>query len=114
MAISEEKQKLKEQQQRCEAESQRPRQNAGEINTNTTTDEAQTLVADGFLVPSLEPSGDCEQVPPAYGEQHDHVQFSQPGFDAGAEVTGNTAVRDVRLMTFGRNTNCTYIHTYLC
>ena len=28
------------------------------------------------------------EAPPAYGEHHDHVQFSQPGFNAGAAVTG--------------------------
>lgn len=49
-------------------------------------DGADALVTDGFLVPNLDSPNDAE--PPAYGEQHDHVQFSQPGFDAGAEITG--------------------------
>lgn len=46
----------------------------------------QTLVTDGFLVPDLDPENEA---PPAYGELHDQVQFSQPGFEAGAAVTGN-------------------------
>lgn len=50
-------------------------------------ENAHALVTDGFLVPSLDSPAD-EAQPPAYGEQHDHVRFSQPGFDAGAEVTG--------------------------
>jgi hypothetical protein len=49
-------------------------------------DGIEALVTDGFLVPSLDTPDDIE--PPAYGEQHDHVQFSQPGFNAGAEITG--------------------------
>jgi hypothetical protein len=49
-------------------------------------DGAEALVTDGFLVPNLDSPNDAE--PPAYGAQHDHVHFSQPGFDAGAEVTG--------------------------
>lgn len=49
-------------------------------------DGADALVTDGFLVPNLDSPNNAE--PPAYGEQHDHVQFSQPGFDAGAEITG--------------------------
>lgn len=49
-------------------------------------DGAAALVTDGFLVPSLDGPNDAE--PPAYGEQHNHVRFSQPGFDAGAEITG--------------------------
>ncbi|KAG6006325.1 hypothetical protein E4U21_007128 [Claviceps maximensis] len=83
MATTEEKQESIEQQSR-EIEPQRPKQNAGE--RNATANDAQALVADGFLVPSLEASGG-ENLPPAYGTQHGHVQFSQPGFDAGAEVT---------------------------
>lgn len=43
------------------------------------------LVTDGFVVPDLEVSGEA---PPAYGEQFDQMQFSQPGFEAGAAVTG--------------------------
>lgn len=51
-----------------------------------------SLLSDGFLVPELEGNyGTSEQpqeAPPAYGEQHDQMQFSQPGFEAGAAITG--------------------------
>ena len=51
-----------------------------------------SLLSDGFLVPELEGNyGNNEQpqeAPPAYGEQHDQMQFSQPGFEAGAAITG--------------------------
>lgn len=43
------------------------------------------LVSDGFSLPSLEADGD---VPPAYGELHDQLHFSQSGVEAGANVTG--------------------------
>lgn len=50
------------------------------------------LVSGGFLVPELEGhDGDQQhpqEAPPAYGEQHDQMQFSQPGFEAGAAITG--------------------------
>lgn len=50
------------------------------------------LVPDGFLVPELEGQGENQnqpqEPPPAYGEQHDQLQFSQPGFEAGAAITG--------------------------
>ncbi|KAF5022977.1 hypothetical protein F66182_4975 [Fusarium sp. NRRL 66182] len=36
--------------------------------------------------------GDADAAPPPYGESHDQVHFSQPGFDAGAEVTGDGRV----------------------
>lgn len=38
-------------------------------------------------LPDLTPGAD-EGAPPPYGENHNQVHFSQPGFDAGAEVTG--------------------------
>lgn len=48
-------------------------------------DLSDALVTDGFQLPDIEPeAGD----PPPYEGNHDHVQFSQPGFDAGAQVTG--------------------------
>ncbi len=46
------------------------------------SDEA--LVTDGFVVPDLEVPNEA---PPAYGEHLDQLQFSQPGFEAGAAVT---------------------------
>ena len=48
-------------------------------------DMADALVTDGFQLPDIDPG---DGAPPPYGESHDQVHFSQPGFDAGAEVTG--------------------------
>jgi hypothetical protein len=53
--------------------------------SHTRTDSSDALVTDGFIVPDIEPSSDA---PPAYGELRDQMQFSQPGFEAGAAVTG--------------------------
>lgn len=41
-------------------------------------------------VPIAEDIGDTNQdvAPPAYGEHHDQLQFSQAGFNADAAVTG--------------------------
>ncbi|XP_044715403.1 sterol 3-beta-glucosyltransferase UGT80A2 [Hirsutella rhossiliensis] len=47
-------------------------------------DGSDALVTDGFIMPHL---GSPADTPPAYGAHHDHVQFSQPGFEAGAAVT---------------------------
>jgi hypothetical protein len=33
---------------------------------------------------------EADVAPPPYGEDHDQVHFSQPGFDAGAKVTGKS------------------------
>lgn len=48
-------------------------------------DVQSALVSDGFAapVPDLPP----EDAPPPYGEMHDQLQFSQSGFEAGANVT---------------------------
>jgi hypothetical protein len=48
-------------------------------------DVQAALVSDGFNMPDLEAARDA---PPPYGELHDQLQFSQPGFEAGANVTG--------------------------
>lgn len=65
---------------------------AGQDSESTTTTSAypgdqssEPLVADGFVVPDLEAN---DEAPPAYGDHLDRVQFSQPGFEAGAAVTG--------------------------
>lgn len=48
-------------------------------------DLSDALVTDGFQLPDIsQESGD----PPPYEGNHDHLQFSQPGVEAGAEVTG--------------------------
>lgn len=46
---------------------------------------SEPLIADGFVVPDLEVN---DEAPPAYGDHLDRVQFTQPGFEAGAAVTG--------------------------
>jgi UDP:flavonoid glycosyltransferase YjiC (YdhE family) len=46
-------------------------------------------VSDGFSLPDLEAS---EDAPPAYGELHDRVSFSQAGMQAGARVTDDGRV----------------------
>lgn len=47
-------------------------------------DVQSALVSDGFSDPTLA----ADDAPPPYGELHDQLQFSQPGFEAGANVTG--------------------------
>lgn len=53
----------------------------------TSHESMEALVTDGFLVPDLGTTNEAPP-PPAYGEQHDQMQFSQPGFEAGAAITG--------------------------
>ncbi|KAG6080583.1 hypothetical protein E4U15_003249 [Claviceps sp. LM218 group G6] len=96
--------KQKEQHQSRGRTRQRPRQKV----PNRTSDGAGSLVADGSLVASLETSSD-DALPPPYGEQH--IKFSQPGIDAGAEATGKTSLRrDPRVQTRGINTWTNFEH----
>ncbi|KAG6239630.1 hypothetical protein E4U48_007384 [Claviceps purpurea] len=92
--------KQKEQHQSHGRTRQRPRQKV----PNSTSDGAESLVADGYMVASLETSSD-DALPPAYGEQHDHIKFSQPGIDAGAEATV-----DLKVQTRGINTCTNFEH----
>ncbi|KEY65070.1 hypothetical protein S7711_08140 [Stachybotrys chartarum IBT 7711] len=48
----------------------------------------QNLVSNGFQISE----GLANEAPPAYGEHHDQVQFSQPGYSADAAVTGDGRV----------------------
>lgn len=48
-------------------------------------DVQSALVSDGFAPPV--PDLPAEDAPPPYGELHDQLQFSQSGFEAGANVT---------------------------
>lgn len=63
-----------------------------DTDTRPSQDGSGSLVTDGFLVPELEGhdgnQDPPQEAPPAYGEQHDQMQFSQPGFEAGAAITG--------------------------
>lgn len=38
--------------------------------------------------------GASNEAPPAYGELHDQLNLSQPGFNAGAAVTGEALLSD--------------------
>lgn len=49
-------------------------------------DGRAALVADGFSPSYFE--DESKEAPPPYGETHNQLQFSQSGFDAGANVTG--------------------------
>lgn len=46
---------------------------------------SEPVLTDGFQLPDLNA---VDSEPPPYGDHHDQVQFSQPGFEAGAAVTG--------------------------
>ncbi|RBR07804.1 uncharacterized protein FIESC28_10497 [Fusarium coffeatum] len=50
-----------------------------------------TIPSNDLQLPDIN-TGDNEAAPPPYGENHDQVHFSQNGFDAGAEVTGDGRV----------------------
>lgn len=62
------------------------RQDSESTNSAYPGDQnSEPLVTDGFVVPDLEAN---DEAPPAYGDHLDRVQFTQPGFEAGAAVTG--------------------------
>lgn len=52
-------------------------------------DPEAPMVTNGFVVPDLTAEA-AEEAPPAYGDNQDlsRMQFSQPGFAAGANVNG--------------------------
>lgn len=63
-----------------------PGSDSASIQESASSDNiSEPLVSDGFILPEMEVP---DEAPPAYGEYHDRMQFSQPGFDAGAAVTG--------------------------
>jgi hypothetical protein len=45
------------------------------------------VASDDLQLPDINPA-EGDGAPPPYGENHDQVHFSQPGFDAGAAITG--------------------------
>ncbi|KAG5742999.1 hypothetical protein H9Q72_000181 [Fusarium xylarioides] len=55
-------------------------------NTNTGA-----VASDDLQLPDINPA-EGVGAPPPYGENHDQVHFSQPGFDAGAAITGDGRV----------------------
>lgn len=52
----------------------------------------EATITDGFLLPEFD---DSNAPPPVYGETMDTMHFSQPGFSAGAAVTGKLYHRNV-------------------
>jgi hypothetical protein len=52
-------------------------------------DSSAAIASNDLQLPDINiGDNDAAPPPPPYGESHDQVHFSQPGFDAGAEVTG--------------------------
>lgn len=86
-AILDDKQLMARRQAQAQADAQRQQAagDASSIAPSMTDPSSESLITDGFVVPDLEvPS----EAPPAYGKHADKVTFSQPGFEAGAAVTG--------------------------
>ncbi|KAF4450747.1 hypothetical protein F53441_6190 [Fusarium austroafricanum] len=54
-------------------------------------DNTGAVASDDLQLPDINPA-DGDAAPPPYGEDQDRVHFSQPGFDAGAEITGDGRV----------------------
>ncbi|KAF4462148.1 hypothetical protein FALBO_11044 [Fusarium albosuccineum] len=86
MAVIDEKKAAAASQQSLSQQQQQPSQPQPQ---QPRDDIADALIADGFQLPDIDPG---DGAPPPYGENHDQVHFSQPGFDAGAEVTGDGRV----------------------
>ncbi|KAK1984917.1 glycosyltransferase family 28 domain-containing protein [Colletotrichum cereale] len=66
-----------------------PRHSDLNLDVTDSQEVPDALVSDGFSLPSLEPDS---QAPPAYGDLPNQLQFSQAGFEAGANVTGDGRV----------------------
>lgn len=49
--------------------------------------------ADMLGIPATPELGADEVVPPAYSELHDRFSLQQPGFEAGADITGESRLR---------------------
>lgn len=83
------------------------REAAASSITMSTSDMIPTpeeaTITDGFLLPEFH--DDTNEPPPVYGESLETMQFSQPGFSAGAAVTG--AYHTNRVGTMEAN-------TYIC
>jgi hypothetical protein len=58
---------------------------AEQLENAPSSSVAAALAEENLAIPPLEPDRDA---PPAYGDSHDQMHFSQPGLDAGARVTG--------------------------
>ncbi|KAK2029952.1 glycosyltransferase family 28 domain-containing protein [Colletotrichum zoysiae] len=66
-----------------------PRHSDLNLDVIDSQEVPDALISDGFSLPSLETEN---QAPPAYGDLPNQLQFSQAGFEAGANVTGDGRV----------------------
>ncbi|KAF9781038.1 hypothetical protein IL306_014620 [Fusarium sp. DS 682] len=64
---------------------------AGRQHQPRDGDNIGAVASDDLQLPDINPA-EGDGAPPPYGENHDQVHFSQPGFDAGAEITGDGRV----------------------
>ncbi|XWW92568.1 hypothetical protein V2A60_000493 [Cordyceps javanica] len=88
MTILDDKQVMARRQAQARADAQARQRSAVSLGGPGSISE-ESLITDGFVMPDLDvPS----EAPPAYGDQVDKVTFSQPGFQAGAAVTGDGRV----------------------
>lgn len=84
MTILDDKQAMARRQAQARADAQARQQRTASMGGPGSISE-ESLITDGFVIPDLDvPS----EAPPAYGDQVDRVIFTQPGFQAGAAVTG--------------------------
>lgn len=58
-------------------------------------DNSSAVASNDLQLPDINVA-DGDAAPPPYGENHDQLHFSQPGFDAGAEVTGKSTPLIIR------------------
>lgn len=61
-----------------------------QIENVPSSSVAAALAEENLAIPPLEPDHDA---PPAYGDSHNQMHFSQPGLDAGAQVTDDGRVK---------------------
>ncbi|KAM3564635.1 hypothetical protein ARSEF4850_001768 [Beauveria asiatica] len=88
MTILDDKQAMARRQAQARADAQARQQRTASMGGPGSISE-ESLITDGFVIPDLDvPS----EAPPAYGDQVDRVTFTQPGFQAGAAVTGDGRV----------------------
>ncbi|KAK2048202.1 glycosyltransferase family 28 domain-containing protein [Colletotrichum somersetense] len=73
----------------CSAPPPPPRHSDLNLDVIDSQEVPDALISDGFSLPSLETDN---QAPPAYGDLPNQLQFSQAGFEAGANVTGDGRV----------------------
>lgn len=89
MTVLDDKQEMARRQDQAQANAQRQQRIDLASSTSGTTVPTEVsdepLVTDGFIIPDLDVPNEA---PPAYGDEVNRVTFTQPGFQAGAAVTG--------------------------